>query len=160
MPRGNGAAAVAQQADEQAEDVAAMMKPVSITRDMLIGQKSRPVRTKDIDIPGWGRARVRALKANERESLDDAAIVTDAKTGRVSSDFRMYKARAVAIALVDPDTNAQIFQNPIGEAALLGELEAVVLDRLFYGVDELSALTRRAQEALGKEFGQTMNSSS
>jgi hypothetical protein len=128
------------------------LKPVSITRDMLIGATQRPMTTRDVVIPGFGRARVRALKGNERESLDDAALTTDAKTGRVSSDYRQYKSRAVAMALLDPDTNTPLFVNPLGEAALLGELEAVVLDRLFLAVDDLSALTRRAQEALGKEL--------
>src|SRR5678816_1717585 len=110
MAKGNGSTAEAQPADAQAEDVESMVqKPVSITRDMLIGNRARPMRTKDVVIPDFGRARVRALKANERESLDDAAIATD-KTGRVTSDFRMYKARAVAMALLDPDTNAQLFQ--------------------------------------------------
>ena len=133
-------------------DVAAMTtKPTSITRDMLIGAKTRPMRTKDITIPDFGRARVRALRASERETLDDAAILTD-KTGRVSTDYKQYKARAVAMALVDPDTNAPIFTNPMGEAALLGDLDATVVDQLFMAVDELSALTRKRQDELGKEY--------
>ncbi len=157
-----GKGAVAEAPVEQTDDVQAMItKPISVTRELLIGKIPRPMRTKDITIPEFGRARVRALKANERESLDDAALKTDA-TGRVNTDYRMYKARAVAIALVDPDTNLPVFQNPLGEAALLGDLDATILDQLFFAVDELSALTRRQQELLGKEYQQraTGNTSS
>ena len=133
-------------------DVAAMVtKPLSITRDMLIGAKTRPMRTKDITIPDFGRARVRALRASERETLDDAAVETD-KAGRVSTNYRQYKIRAVAMALVDPDSNAPIFANPMGEAALLGDIDATVIDQLFMAVDELSALTRKRQDELGKEY--------
>ena len=161
MPKGNGATAEAQAADHQQADVAAMVdKPVSITRDMLIGAGQRPMRTKDVVIPGFGRARVRALRANEREALDDAALVTEPKTGRVTSDYKLYKARALAMALVDPDTNAPLFNNPMGEAALLGDLEAVVQDQLFMAVDELSALTRKSQELLGKGLLTTGSTSS
>ena len=98
MAKGNGVTQAADATDQQETAVqeALASKPISITRDMLISGKNRPMRTKDIVIPGFGLARVRALKSNEREALDDAALVTDMKTGAVKSDFRNYKARAVA----------------------------------------------------------------
>lgn len=164
MAKGNGATEAPQKDDKAQADVEAMMssepvKPVSITRDVLIGKVSRPLRTKDVVIEGWGRARVRALKSNEREQLDDMALQVD-KAGKTTSDYKLYKARAVAMALVDPDTNVAVFSNPLQEAALLGELEAVILDTLFYAVDDLSALTRRTQELLGKGLLKIGNTSS
>lgn len=131
-----------------------------ITRDMLLGAKSRPFRTVDVEIDGFGIARIRGLKNSERESLDNASLVKDPKSGTETSDYRLYKARAVAMALIDPSTDKAMFARPLDEAPLLGELPALVLDQLFYAVDELSALTRRTQAALGKELKLITNTSS
>lgn len=113
-----------------------------LSKEQLLAE--RPATTLDVDIPGVGEVRVRALRASEREDLDSAANKNE------KPDYRLYRARAVALALIDED-GEPFFQNPMKEASQLAQrLSAMELDVLFNAVDSISALTKRTQESLGK----------
>lgn len=116
----------------------------------------RPLRTQVVDVPEYGPVTVQELMGFQRDDLDGRAqqVVDNGKGGtKTVTDFRNYKARAIAYSLVNPD-GTRMFpkaETDDKEVAEVASLPARVIDLIFNeGVDVLSALTKRAQDAQGK----------
>lgn len=131
-----------------------------LSKEQFFGQH-RPLRTKVVDVPDYGPITVQELMGFQRDDLDGRAqqIVDNGKGGtKTITDFRNYKARAIAYSLINPDgsrmfPNAEIDDKEVAEVA---KLPARTLDLMFdQGVDVLSALTKKAQTAQGKGSGET-----
>lgn len=132
-----------------------------LSREQFFGQH-RKLRTKVLEIPGEeGPLTFQELMGYQRDDLDGRAqqIVDNGKGGtKTVTDFRNYKARAIAYSLVNPDgsrmfPNAETDDREVGEVA---KLPARLIDLMFNdGVDALSALTKSAQEKQGKDSGET-----
>lgn len=139
----------------------APVKRARITRAMLLDK--RPMPTREIYVEGYGEATVRALKEREKTEIDQAAVrrEPDGKGGeKVVSEYRGYRARTVAHALVEEDGKTPIFENPMMEFEYLLDLPAAVLDQLYQPVADMNGMSPKAQEALGKDSAPTTGAAS
>lgn len=130
-------------------------KATPLNKDQLFGVQ-RPLRTKVVEIPDYGPVTVQELMSYQRDDLDSRAVIrTEDGKGNVKTtqDYRNYRARAIAYSLVNPD-NTRMFPNAETDDKQVDEvakLPASIVDLIFDdGVDQLSHLTKKSQEAVGK----------
>lgn len=118
------------------------------------GLFSKPLRTKDVEVPGYGIVTVRELKGSERGPIDHAAVkrIND----QVITDYRGYKEKVLAHCLLNTD-GSQMFDKPTTQWDQVAQLPTTVIDMLYVVVDEMSAITKRSQEALGKVTAPTIS---
>lgn len=111
--------------------------------DAILGADDREIRTEAV--PEWGTSvRLRALSARERDRYE----VSMAQMDKGDPD-RNFRARLVAAALIDGDGKPMFRGKAIDR---LGEKNAVVLDRLFDVVVDISGMGPTAREEAAEAF--------
>ena len=116
----------------------------ALTRDAILAADD--LKSEEVDVPEWGgKVRVRALRGSERDSYEQSLFVGQGEDRK----FTLANARAklMVLCIVD-DEGKRMFQD--GEADLLGQRNAAVLDRLYDVANRLSGMGRGAVEAAAK----------
>lgn len=102
---------------------------MALTKDQILGVVD--FNYEEIDVPEWGGAvRLRGLSAAERDDFEASIGVTQ--------DLTNMRARLVVNCIIGEDGN-RLFKN--SDAKLLGEKNAVVVNKLFDKCRELSGMS-------------------
>jgi hypothetical protein len=134
---------------------------MTLSRDQILAANDLEVR--EVDVPEWGgTVKVRALNGAERDrfeaSLRKERRRADGKEGtEVVANTDNMRAKLVARAVVDDD-GKRVFTD--ADINALGEKSALVLDRLFDVVSDLSGLSDTAAEEAEKNSESDLSDSS
>lgn len=116
------------------------------------------IRIERVAVPEWGGdVLVRGLTGAERDAFE--ATVTEIKGKKVAYHLENYRARFVALCIVD-EGGKRIFND--ADVAALGRRSARALERVLDKARELSGLSDEDMEELAKnsESGQSDDSTS
>lgn len=120
-------------------------------RDRL--RQGVPPKTRDVDVPGLGRFRVRELRQREIEEINEPLVTREFDgDGKVTAktDSRGHHARAIAFALINDD-GSNVYANPLEEGVPeIQNLLKAQSDALWEAVDSLNGLSKGAREEMGK----------
>lgn len=134
---------------------------MTLSRDQILAANDLEVR--EVDVPEWGgTVKVRPLNGAERDrfeaSLRKERRRADGKEGtEVVANTDNMRAKLVARAVVDDD-GKRVFTD--ADINALGEKSALVLDRLFDVVSDLSGLSDTAAEEAEKNSESDLSDSS
>lgn len=119
-----------------------------VTRDMLL--RPHPRRFTVVDVPGWGRVRIRSLTELERSRFE--ASIRD-KNGQVSNTKLVdLKCRLIVLCVVDGDGN-QILTN--ADIDVLRNQDARVTNALVDAIQGHCGITSDDIEDMEKNLGAT-----
>jgi hypothetical protein len=114
-----------------------------ISREKLLQAKA--VETRDVDLGNGEFVRVRGLSGKERDALEASTIQGKGKNKDVNlSNFR---AKLCVRAIIDAD-GKRLFKDD--EVALLGEISAKVISKIYDAAAELSGLSEADVDELTK----------
>jgi hypothetical protein len=110
---------------------------------------ARPLKTTLVDwLPdGMEPQLVREITGGELGEINHLAVKREGE--KVITDYRNYKERVLAHALLNPD-GSQMFLNPMLQYTELLVLPQRVTEILYAAVDEMSAITKKRQAEVGK----------
>lgn len=118
-----------------------------LTRDQIL--TAQDLRRKTILVPEWGGdVIIRELMAVERDDLETHFLAERAKSKDGVEAVRNFRARTLAICLIDEDGRSLFTTADIDD---LGKKNAAVVSRLFAVLEELSGLSENALEATAKK---------
>lgn len=118
----------------------------NLTRDQIIAQMSKPLRTEDVEVPEWGgTVTVRELTGRERDAFEGSIVEQKGKKSVVNLDNM--RAKFVAACAVDEQGQLIFFPSDVER---LGDLSAAALNRVFDVGRRLSGLTDDDVEELVK----------
>lgn len=105
------------------------------------------LKTVDVAVPEWGgTVRVRTMTGADRDAFE-SSLVTIAEDGARKPDMSNYRAKLVAMTLVDPDGKLMFGVDEIGH---LAGKSAAALQRVFEAAQKLNGLGEGADEAAVK----------
>lgn len=117
-----------------------------------------PIR--EVEIEGWGTARLRGLSAAQRDQYEASTVVLRReRSGRTTEgrDYDNVRAKLVVRCLVDAD-DQRLFGDH--EYDVLGQLPATVVNQLWEVASELSGMTDEDVKELVEGFEPTRGESS
>lgn len=115
---------------------------------------ARPLKTTWVDWLPDGREPqlVREITGGELGEINHLAVRREGE--KVITDYRNYKERVLACALLNPD-GSQMFVNPMLQYTELLALPQRVTEMLYDAVDVMSAITKKRQAEVGKASRET-----
>jgi hypothetical protein len=92
--------------------------------------------------------KLRELMGGELGIVNHAAVqrVGD----KVITDYRYYKERVLAYTMLNED-GSQMWDHPERDYIQVAKLPTRLIEAFYRAVDDMSAITKRAQDALGKD---------
>ena len=127
-----------------------------LSKDAILAIDDR--RIEKVEVPEWGgHVYVRSLSGKERDEFESSTVRTN-KKGQREDNLENFRARFVALTMVDQD-GAKLFTNR-HEIAALGAKSAAALQRVFNKGQELNGLTDDDVEDLTKDFEEVPNEGS
>lgn len=125
-----------------------------LTRDAILNADDRKL--VEVSVPEWGGSvMVRTLSGKERDEYESGTIKL--KNGKQEQDFENFRARLVALCLVD-EKGVRVFNTK--DVAALGNKSAAALQRVFNECQDLNAFSDKDLEELTEDFGDTPGESS
>ena len=119
-----------------------------LSRDDIL--KADDIETREVEVPEWGgTVLVRGLTGKERDAFE-ASVMRDRGKQGIVRDLANIRAKLVVRCLVDDD-GQRLFAD--GEAGVLGEKSAAVMDRLFEVAGELARMNDFDVEELAGNSG-------
>lgn len=113
---------------------------MTLTKNQIL--TANDLETREVDVPEWGGSvTVKALSGKERDAWEASLRVTRGK--QTAADTSNIRAKLVARALIGDD-GERLFSDQ--DIAALGDKSALVLDRLFDVIAEMSGLSNKADE--------------
>lgn len=114
---------------------------MTLSRDQILAADD--LETREVDVPEWGgTVKVKALTGKERDAYEASLRVT--RGNQTAVDTSNLRAKLVGRALVD-DEGKRVFTDQ--DINALGGKSALVLDRLFDIVAEMSGLNESEEDA-------------
>lgn len=113
---------------------------MTLTKNQIL--TANDLETREVDVPEWGGSvTVKALSGKARDAWEASLRVTRGK--QTAADTSNIRAKLVARALIGDD-GERLFSDQ--DIAALGDKSALVLDRLFDVIAEMSGLSNKADE--------------
>ncbi len=118
-----------------------------LTRDQIVNADD--LETRDVEVPEWnGTVRVKALTGRERDEFEQSTV-EQKKNGQVKQNLTNFRAKLVALTVVDED-GAKVFTQK--DVAYLGLKSAAALQRVFNVAAELSGMSEKDIDELTEDF--------
>lgn len=118
-----------------------------LSRDQILAAPERDYR--DVAVPEWGgTVRVRSLTGTERDRFESSLTVI--KGGKQKSNTENFRARLVALSVVDEEGNL-LFSPP--DVVALGKKSVAALQRVFDVCNEMNNISDEDIDELTSDFG-------
>lgn len=109
------------------------------------------LKTEEVPVPEWGgEVLVQSLSAAERDRFEQSCVTQD-KKGNQRTNLANFRARFVALVLVD-ESGRRIFTDT--DVLDLGTKSAAALERVFKAGQRLSGMSDEDVEELTKDFAE------
>lgn len=115
---------------------------MSLTREQILG--AQDANAQEVEVPEWGGSvSIRVMSGTERDSWEaDVMKASEAKS------FENMRAKLLARVICD-DKGDRLFPSA-DDVVALGNKSGVALQRLFEAATKLNAISKEAQDELGK----------
>lgn len=113
-----------------------------------IAQTNSDYKTEYVETPEWGEdtaVLIRSLTGTERDQFEGSMLDIRSKDS-FTVKFENVRAKLISMCIIDPDTKERLYKDH--EIKLLGNRNAVVLDRIYDACQRLSGLTSKDIQTL------------
>ena len=118
-----------------------------LTREAILAAPSRDYA--EVAVPEWGGVvRVRSLTGTERDAFESSLTVT--RGGKQKTNTANFRARLVALCIVDEDDNLLFNQ---ADVVQLGLKSVSALQRVFDKCNEMNNISEDDIDELTSDFG-------
>lgn len=120
-----------------------------LSKDDILAANDRKLES--LHVPEWGgTVLLRTLTGAERDDFE-ASTVKTGKNGRQEQDVANFRARFVALCIVD-DSGKRLFTTR-GDIGMLGSKSVAALQRVFNKAAEMNGMTDDDIESMTEDFG-------